>query len=144
MPGQGHPLGQHVKVTSYKQDSLQLASQLNSLHSGEYATQDTAQGMQVPDAHLLQDGFIVAVFKNSIQYTIVGTLKSWDQGESDYQTLYVTTMPSYYLQINTHICFALQIVARQIAYLWHVVGEDIPQDALKNCDLEEPLRSSER
>ena len=42
------------------------------------------------------------------------------------------------------LCLALKIVARQIAYLWHVVGEDIPQDALKTCDLEEPLRSSER
>jgi hypothetical protein len=66
--------------------------------------------MQVPDAYLLQGDFITAVFKNSIQYTVVGTLKSWDQGESDYQTLYVTTMP-YYLQIHTHVCLALK--------MWH-------------------------
>ena len=79
----GHPLVQNFKVTSYLQESLQLASQLNSLHSGEYATQDTVQGMQVPDAFLLQGGFLAALFKNSIQYTIVGTLKSWDQGESN-------------------------------------------------------------
>ena len=144
MAGQGHPLVDHLKVTNYTQDPLQLVSQINSFHSGEYSTQDTAQGMQVPDAHLLQGDFLAALFKNSIQYTIVGTLKSWDQGESDYQTLYVTTMPSYYLQINTHMCLALQIVARQIAYLWHTVGEDIPRDALKKCDLEEPSRSNER
>jgi hypothetical protein len=59
------------------------------------------------------------------------------------QTLYVTTM-RYYLQTHTHMCLALQIVARQIAYLWHVVDEDIPHDALNKCDLEEPLRSNER
>ena len=35
----GHPLVQNFKLTSYLQESLQLASQLNSLHSGEYATQ---------------------------------------------------------------------------------------------------------
>ena len=96
-----------------------------------------------PDANLLQGDFICAVFKNSIQQTIVGTLKTWDQGESDCQTLYVTTLP-YYLQIHTHMCLALQMVSRQIAYLWHVVGEDIPQDAFKKCDFEEPLRSSDR
>ena len=144
MAGQHNPLVDHLKVTNYTQDPLQLVSQMNSFHSGEYSTQDTAQGMQVPDAHLLQGDFLVALFKNSIQSTIVGTLKSWDQGESDYQKLYVTTMPSYYQQINTHMCLALQIVARQIAYLWHTVGEDIPRDALKKCDLEEPSRSNER
>jgi hypothetical protein len=52
-------------------------------HSGKYSAQDTDQGMQVPNANLLQGDFICAVFKNSIQHTIVGTLKSWDQGESD-------------------------------------------------------------
>ena len=142
MPGGHNPLVQHLNVTDHTQDPMQLASQLNSLHSGKFSDQDTDEGMQVPDANLLQGDFICAVFKNSIQHTIVGTLKSWDQGESNYQTMYVTTMP-YYLQIHTHVCLALKIVARQIAYLWHVVGEDIPQDALKNCDLEEPPRSSE-
>jgi hypothetical protein len=83
MAGRHNPLVEHLKVTCHKQDPLQLSSQLNSFHSGEYSTQDTVQGMQVPDAYLLQGGFICALFKNSIQYTIVGTLKSWDQGESN-------------------------------------------------------------
>jgi hypothetical protein len=81
MAGQHNPLVKHLKVTTYTQAPLQLCSQLNSFHSGEYSTQDTVQGMQVPDAYLLQGDFLAALFKNSIQYTIVGTLKSWDQGE---------------------------------------------------------------
>jgi len=143
MPGGHNPLVKNLNVTNHSQDPKQVASQMNSLHSGKFSDQNTDEGMQVPDANLLQGDFICAVFKNSIQQTIVGTLKTWDQGESDCQTLYVTTLP-YYLQIHTHMCLALQTVSRQIAYLWHVVGEDIPQDAFKKCDFEEPLRSSDR
>jgi hypothetical protein len=98
-----NPLVEHLNVTSHAQPSLQLISQLNSFHRGKYSAQGTDQGMQVPNANLLQGDFICAVFKNSIQKTIVRTLKSWDQGESDYQTLYVTTMIPYYLQIHTHM-----------------------------------------
>jgi hypothetical protein len=40
------------------------------------------------------------------------------------------------------IDLALQIVARQFAYLWHIIGENVPSEAFKQCDRDEPYRGS--
>jgi hypothetical protein len=40
------------------------------------------------------------------------------------------------------IDLALQIVARLIAYVWHTIGEDVPSEAFKQCDRDEPYRGS--
>jgi hypothetical protein len=84
-----HALLQHFNVTNHKQkdgvDStshcVQVCSQLNAFHSGECKDQDTKEGFAVPGENMLQGTFPCELFKSSIQYALVGMVKTWEQGE---------------------------------------------------------------
>ena len=43
--------------------------------------QDTIEGFAVPGENMLQGTFLCEFFKSSIQYALVGMVKTWEEGE---------------------------------------------------------------
>jgi hypothetical protein len=84
-----HALLQHFNVTNHKQKdgvdstshSVQVSSQLNAFHSGDCMNQDTTEGFAVPGENMLQGTFLCELFRTSIQYALVGMVKTWEEGE---------------------------------------------------------------